>query len=373
MEIAMALFYIVPAVLFYAWVVGFGWLALRPGSTVAARIAFGVLAALPVVWYASGFVTSRLDYQRQRAHIAGLAGVARPPNPPRIMAVYGKREPWQDELVEIGAFEAIYVNDYKTGRRDHGPWTRIAYARSARCLNAHTKDTSVMAMRRAQAAFVACAVDEQVPAAPTQGLTFYIGERWHLSLRGTFPSDLTPYELYWTRDGREDELVGYWEQAQGGWPLVPPVLTAFGFMQAEFRDVRNPKPSPQAFLLDRLALDADTVRPREAPGEAERRAQFGRLARSTDTRDRDIALRIATVTGDAFLTGDDIDGLLAQPEVTGDIVSRAGGLSFCVETGRLCAFADRLAAACRRSDAGAAACQRLDAACGTCGRPGGRR
>jgi hypothetical protein len=373
MEILLALFYIVPAALFYAWAVGFAWLALRPKRTIAARIACGLLAALPIAWYLSGFVTGALDYRHQRAHIAGLAGVARPHDPPRTLVVFGKREPWQDELVEIGALEAIYVNDWKTGWRNRGPWARIAYERSPRCLNAHTTSASVMAMRRAQAAFAACAIGEEVPAAPTESLTFHIGERWHLSLRGTFPSDLTPYELYWTRDGREDELVGYWEQAQGDWPMVPPVLTVFGFAKTQFRDRQNPKPSPQAFLLDRLGLDAATVRPPDAPDDAERREQFGRLARSTDVRDRDIALRIATVTGDAFLTGDDIDGLLAQPEVTDDIVARAGGLSFCAETGRLCAFADRLAAACRRRDAGAAACQRLDTACGTCGGAGGRR
>jgi hypothetical protein len=364
----MALLYIVPAALFYAWVIGFGWSALRPGRTVEARIAYGVLAALPVAWYLSGFVTGQLDYQRQRAHIAGLAGVAKPQNPPRTMVVFGKRAPWQDELVELGALDAIYVNDHKTGWRERGPWTRIAYARSPRCLNARTIGADPIALRRAQAAFVACAIDEQVATAPTEGLTFHIGERWHLSLRDTFESDLTPYELYWTRQGREDELVGYWEQAQGGLPMVPPVLTVFGFMPMELHDRGNPKPTPQAFLLGRLGLDAATVRPRDAPSDAERREHFARLARSADPRDRDIALRIATVTGDAFLTGDDVDGLLAQPEVTSDIVTRAGGLSFCADTGRLCAFADRLAAACRRSDAGGAACERLEKACGLCNR-----
>jgi hypothetical protein len=368
----MALLYIVPAALFYAWVVGFAWSALRPGRTVGARIALGVLAALPVAWYLSGFVTGQLDYQRHRAHIAQLAGVAKPQNPPRTMVVFGKREPWQDELVEIGALDAIYVNDSKTGWRERGPWTRIAYTRSPRCLNARTTGTDPMALRRAQAAFVACAIDEQVATAPTEGLTFHIGERWRQSMRSVFRSELTPYELYWTREGREDELVGYWEQAQGGLPMVPPVLTVFGFMPMELHDRENPKPTPQAFLLGRLGLDAATVRPRGAPSDAERRENFARLARSADSRDRDVALRIVTVTGDAFLTGDDVDALLAQPEVTGDIVTRAGGLSFCADTGRLCGFADRLAAACRRSDAGGTACERLEKACGLCSRAPGR-
>jgi hypothetical protein len=359
-------FYVVPAALFYAWVIGLGWLALRPDSATASRAAFGVLAALPVAWYASGFVTGQLDYERQRTQIAGLAGVARPNDPPRSLVVWGKRAPWQDELVEIGALDAIYVNDYKTGHRDRGPWKRIAYARSPRCLNAHTKGADVMAVRRAWAAFVACAIDDEVPAAPSDGLTLNIGERWHLSLRDTFASDLTPYELYWTRAGRKDELVGYWEQAQGTWPMVPPVLTVFGFTPMAFSDRQNPKPSPQAFLLDRLGLDAAAVRPRDAPGDAERREQFDRLARSPDARDREIALRIASVTGDAFLTADDIDGLLAQPEVTRDIVTRSGEVSFCADTGRLCAFAGRMAAACRRSEAGAPQCERLEKACGAC-------
>ena len=68
---------------------------------------------------------------------------------------------------------------------------------------------------------------------------------------------------------------------------------------------------------------------------------------------------IAAVTGEAFLTGDDIEALLAQPDVLDDLVSRARDLSFCPDTGRLCRFADRIAAACRRSDAGTAACDRL--------------
>jgi hypothetical protein len=221
-------------------------------------------------------------------------------------------------------------------------------------------------LRRAQAAFVACAVADEVPTAPAEGLTFNIGERWHLSLRDTFESSLTPYELFWTRAGQPDELIGYWEQARGGWPMVPPVLTLFGFMQTEFGDRQNPKPTPQAFLLDRLALDAATVRPRDVPSEAERREQFRRLARSADSRDREIALRIAAVTGDAFLTGDDLDVLLAQPDVLSDLVSRARDLSFCSDTGRLCRFAERIAAACRRSDAGMAECDRVLTACRAC-------
>jgi hypothetical protein len=362
--------YIVPAALFYAWVIGLGWLAVRPGQPAAARIGWGVLAALPVVWYLSGFVTGQLDYARQRAHIAKLAGVARPKDPPRSMVVWGKREPWQDELVEFGAFDAIYVSDHKTGYRERGPWIRIAYLRSPRCLNAHTKGTDTIAMRRAQAGFVACAVADEMPSAPAEGLTLNIGERWHLSLRDMWESSLTPYELFWTRAGQEDELIGYWEQANGGWPMVPPVLTLFGFTQLRFSDRQNPKPTPQAFLLDRLGLDAATVRPRDLPSEAERREYFGRLARSADVRDREVALRTAIVTGDAFLTGDDMEGLLAQPEILGDLVSRARDLSFCADTGRLCRFAERIAAACRRGDAGATECDRVVTACRAC--PGAR-
>lgn len=360
------LFYLVPAALFYAWVLGLGWLAVRPGQPIPARIGLGILAAVPVAWYLAGFVTGQLDYARQRAHIAKLASVARPQDPPRTMVVWGKREPWQEELVEIGALDAIYVSDHKTGHRERGPWTRIAYERSPRCLNARTKGSDALALRRAQAAFIACAVADEAPAAPAEGLTFNIGERWHLSLRDTFESALTPYELYWTRSGQQDELVGYWEQAQGSWPMVPPVLTVFGFMQMEFGDRQNPKPSPQAFLIDRLSLDPATVRPRDLPSEAERRAQFTRLARSTDVRDREIALRIAAVTGDDFLTGEEIDGLLAQPDVLGDLASRARDLSFCSDTGRLCRFADRIGAACRRGAAGADTCDRLEKACRAC-------
>jgi hypothetical protein len=358
--------YLVPAALFYAWVIGLGWLAIRPGQPIASRIGWGVVAALPVAWYLSGFVTGQLDYARQRAHIAKLAGVARPKDPPRSLVVWGKREPWQDELVELGAFDAIYVSNHKTGYRERGPWVRVAYLRSPRCLNAHTKGADVIAVRRAQAAFVACAVADEVPSAPAEGLTVNIGERWHLSLRDMWESNLTPYELFRTRTGHEDELVGYWEQANGGWPMVPPVLTLFGFTQMRFSDRQNPKPTPQAFLLDRLALDPATVRPRDLPSEAERREQFDRLARSADVRDREIALRIATVTGDSFLTGDDIDALLAQPDVVSDLVSRARDLSFCPDTARLCRFADRIAAACRRSDDDAPECDRVLTACRGC-------
>jgi hypothetical protein len=360
------IFCIVPAALFYAWVIGLGWFAIRPGEAITARIGWGVIAALPVAWYLSAFVTGQLDYARQRAHIAKLAAVARPKDPPRTLVVWGKREPWRDDLVELGAFDAIYVSNHKTGYRERGPWIRVAYLRSPRCLNAHTKGTDAIALRRAQVAFVACAIADEVPSAPADGLTFNIGERWHLSLRDTFESSLTPYELFWTRAGQPDELVGYWEQANGGWPMVPPVLTLFGFTQMGFADRQNPKPTPQAFLLDRLGLEAATVRPRELPSDAERREQFNRLASSADMRDREIALRIVEVTGDGFLTGDDMESLLAQAEVLDNLVSRARDLSFCSDTGRLCRFADRIAAACRRSDAGAAACDRLIEACRRC-------
>jgi len=360
------LVYLIPAALFYAWVIGLGWLAVRPGQPISSRIALGVLAALPLGWYLSGFVTGKLDYERQRAHIVKLAAVARPKDPPRTMVVWGKREPWQDDLVEIGALDAIYVSDHKTGYRERGPWQRIAYERSPRCLNAHTKGADAIALRRAQAAFLACAVADEVPAAPAEGLTFNIGARWHLSLRDTWESSLTPYELFLTRAGQEDELIGYWEQANGGWPMVPPVLTLFGFTQMGLSDGRNPKPAPQAFLLDRLPLDAATVRPRDLPSAQERREQFRRLTRSDDVRDREAAMRIAVVTGDAFLTGQDLDALLAQPDVMSDLASRVGDLAFCSDTGRLCVFADRIAAACRRSEAAAARCDRLEQTCRAC-------
>ncbi|MBV8754198.1 MAG: hypothetical protein JO328_15150 [Hyphomicrobiales bacterium] len=364
------LFYVIPAALFYAWVIGLGWLAIKPAQPGSSRIAWSILAAVPLAWYLSGFVTGQLDYARHRAHIAELAGVARPKDPPRTLVVWGKREPWQEQLVELGAFDAIYVSNHKTGYRERGPWIRIAYLRSPRCLNAHTKGTDAIALRRAQAAFVACAVTDEVPTAPAEGLTFNIGERWHLSRREMWESSLTPYELYRTRAGQEDELVGYWEQANGGLPMVPPVLTLFGFTQMELADRQNRKPTPEAFLLDRLSLDAATLRPHEEPSEAERREQFVRLARSADIRDREIALRIATVTGDTFLAGEDVDDLLTQPDVMSALVSRARDLSFCSDTGRLCRFADRIGAACRASDAGATQCDRLVEACRAC--PGAR-
>jgi hypothetical protein len=363
------IFYVIPAALFYAWVIGLGWLAIAPGQPVSSRIAWGILAAVPLAWYLSGFITGQLDYTRQRAHIAQLAGVARPKDPPRTLVVWGKYEPWQEELVELGAFDAIYVSEHKTGSRDRGPWKRIAYLRSPRCVNSHTKGTDALALRRAQIAFIACAVTDEVPSAPAESLTFNIGERWHLSLRERWESSLTPYELFWTRPGQPDELIGYWEQAQGSWPMVPPVLTLFGFMPMEFGDRQNPKPAPQAFLLDRLSLDKTAARPREAPSNAERREQFARLAHSADVRDREVALRIATVTGDAFLTGEDVDALLAQPDVMSDLASRARDLSFCSDAGRLCRFADRIGATCRRGDAGAAQCDRLVEACRACPKP----
>jgi hypothetical protein len=73
------------------------------------------------------------------------------------------------------------------------------------------------------------------------------------------------------------------------------------------------------------------------------------------------------VTGDDFLAADDADGLLAQPDVMSDLVSRARDLSFCPDTGRLCRFADRIGALCRASNAGTAPCDRLVSACRTCG------
>ena len=76
-------------------------------------------------------------------------------------------------------------------------------------------------------------------------------------------------------------------------------------------------------------------------------ARLSAIDKELRAADREIALRIVTVTGDAFLTGDDVDALLAQPDVMSDLVSHARDLSFCPDTGRLCRFADRIGAACR--------------------------
>ncbi len=298
----------------YIWVGAFAFKALAPNHIVGrrpprSRIVYGILALLPVVWYASDYLKRWNGYQRQRTHIADLSRSPRPTNPGKTLVIFGAREPWQDELIEAGALDTIYVSDWKTRVAGEGPWIRIGYARSPKCLDTSGLTESTITPR-ARSGFLACASIDAAAAAPADGLHLRISNEATATLRRTLLEGTGPYELHSIQNG-SDTIVGYWERAYATIPKLPPVFIGIGYWQRDMLDTENPRPELRDFVIERLSLDVKSSRPSGQPSAEDIRTRFRELATSGDAREREAAAVVAKATGKDTLLPSDLDLLRA--------------------------------------------------------------
>jgi len=331
-----------PTFMFYGWIVLFGWLAarqMRPGRSKLIALLCAAAAVASLGWY--GAVYSA-DLQRNQA-LADVVRAApvlpRLAPPPRVLVVHRGHIEWQDRLIEMGAFDEIYLVW-------QGKKTRLANARRAGCDTGTGGNHVSKNTLRARTGYLVCATETEVAAVPTEGL--------HLSLtpppptRRNQPSDWERvYDLKWIEGGVEKQ-VGFHGSPRVSVPIVPPVLSTLGFLKRS-DTLRHIVPwyGDVEFLVERLGIEPDQLKPLAQPSPENIRAEFLRRRDSAERADQHAAAFIAEAVGSFALTAEDIAPLLTTNVVDTDLARELGFQQFCGHIDRLCDFKDALIPACK--------------------------
>jgi hypothetical protein len=391
--LGIIILYVVPTLLFYAWLICFAIAAVGAWSRRRYRqlCVFGCLAALPVLLWAGSLATAYVANERHRAFLTAASALPTLPDQPHTLIIHAdgidttassNRGAWR-QLVEAGAFDQVYIT---------GPWAelrmangtgmqaqRLVYARSPGCgaEAAHNLDDAWWKYRAA-AGFLACAVTEGVDKVPAEGL--------HLYLHRQAPSRLSDIPLGWLggggpyelrlRLGDSDELVGYWEIAHWVWPVTPPAVSWTNVVSRVFvTDHRAKGKDNWTFLFERLGLDPDRSRPTAQPTRAEAASEFRRLMSSTDPSDRKLALLMVAALGSSLASKADAAALL-DDDAMARILQWSFGVGFCRRLERLGEFKRELLARCRPSHGypqdEPGSCQRLEQRIEKCDTPEGK-
>jgi hypothetical protein len=364
--------YGLPTLLFYGWIVGFGrpaWRSYRRGAKSRAAL-FACVALLPLVWFGAIYAAAIARNTQLEAAVRDSEALPKLTNPPRLLVVDGGRADWQDRLVEMGAFDTVYVR-WPAG----AVW--IENVRRPGCDGGARGNVSSQNIFRARAGFLVCATEIKGHAAlPTEDGLYYrmvpprpVGSRFLW---------LGFYELTVVEGGRE-RRVGFNGTPREYWPVLPPVLTVTGFLETEtVREHIVPWHGDIPFLLGRLGLDDPAkLKPTAQPSATEVRAEFLRLRDSPTRADQNVAGYIATAVGASLLSADDIAPILKSDVVDRDFAREIGFQQFCYHINRLCDFPDELVAACkakrgylldrvRYGEAAVRRCDRLPAQCNWC-------
>ena len=116
------------------------------------------------------------------------------------------------------------------------------------------------------------------------------------------------------------------------YPAFPPILTLGGFypdlqpLQANVvRDY-----GVLAFVMERLELRPEDLKPKNLPSPEEIRAEFIRLRDSSDPRQQRLAGKIAASAGASALTREDIEPVLASMRLHATLPSISGVMGFAV-------------------------------------------
>jgi hypothetical protein len=332
-----------PTIMFYGWMVFFGWLALRglrPGHSKLGALLFAVIACAPVAWYGAEYAAASFKQRRLEAVVREAANLPKLTDAPRTLVIHaGRSTSWQDQLVEMGAFDALFI----TWRNNT---IRLANTRRAGCDHGTRGNVRVQNIYRARTGFLVCATETKVSGFPADGLHFYL----------TPPQRSTSGRLDWLGyyelkliEGGKERVVGFNGSPRISYPVFPPVISTIGFIKRDVV-VRHIVPwyGEIPFLFGRLNLDAARLRPMAQPSPEEVRAEFLRLRDSGDRADLFVAGLIATATGAAALTADDVAPVLQSNVVDYDFGREIGFQQFCYHINRLCDFPDALIAACKR-------------------------
>jgi hypothetical protein len=204
---------------------------------------------------------------------------------------------------------------------------------------------------------------------PDDGLHLYIGP----SPR-TPPGPVGPEPLPISRElrlitGDRQRIIGYWGIPKVDYPAFPPILTLGGFypdlqpLQANVvRDY-----GVLAFVMERLELRPEDLKPKNLPSPEEIRAEFIRLRDSSDPQQQRLAGKIAASAGASALTREDIEPVLASDAIRRDLASEIGSDGFCRLVDRLCDFPESLIALCKQKTSYPRAhCDRMPQQCDWC-------
>jgi hypothetical protein len=164
------LFFVLPTIMFYSWIALFGWLAARqlwPGRSKLIALLFAAAALAPLGWYGAVYAA---DLQRNRVleSVARAApAMPRLAPPPRVLVVHGGHTEWQDRLIEMGAFDEIYLiwREKKT---------RLGNVRRAGCDTGTRGNVPSKNTLRARTGYLVCATETEVAAVPAEGLHLHL-------------------------------------------------------------------------------------------------------------------------------------------------------------------------------------------------------
>jgi hypothetical protein len=361
-----------PNLMFYGWIVWFGVYAVRhwrAGHSKIKAAAFGVVAILPLVWFSADFVTGIGRVVSSTRAVRDAAAMPQLANPPRTLVVHGNRVDWQDRLVEMGAFDEIYVTrDNKTAK--------VANARRAGCDDDPRRNVLLKDVVRARMAYLVCATETPASSYPRDGLHFFADRRNSSGMRRH--EWMFEYELKWI-EGESETRIGYFGRVRHT-PFLPPILIGATFMTSPSGTTINqiaPWHGEAPFLLGRLGLKPEQLKPAGRPSPEEVRNEYLRLRDSDKRADQVIAGMIAATVGSAALSVDDIAPVLASDVIVDDFASELGFQQFCNRTDRLCDFPDALTAVCKvkwarilesggRRTAALRRCERISEMCDFC-------
>ena len=343
LQVIVAIFYVVnyviPTALFYGCIVLFGVLAYRSyrkGDKLQAAL-FTLIALAPLIWFGGVYATAMLRNAQLEFAVRNGETLPKLTDPPRVLVVDGGRAEWQDRLVEMGAFDTVYVR-WPVGV------VKIENARRAGCDGTARGNIPSQNIFRARMGFLVCATETKIDRSqvPSDGLLFNLVPPRPAGGRFLW---LGHYELKLLENGRE-RRVGFNGTPRQYWPW--PVLTLTGFFESETARMHIvPWYGEIPFLVGRLGLDAGKLKPSGQPSAEEMRAQFLRLRDSPQRADQVVAGYIATALGASLLTADDIAPILKSDVVDRDFAREIGFQQFCYHINRLCDFPDELVAACK--------------------------
>jgi hypothetical protein len=328
-----------PTIIFYGWIVIFAGLWGREShasrSKSSARV-YGALALAPLIWYGATFAGAFVRVAQHAGMVWAGEWLPKLHDAPRVLVLYGARADWQDHLVEMGAFDVIYVSS-------PARVIRLENVRRPGCDAAARGNMRLPNIHRARMGFLVCATETKADSVPIDGLHYNSVPPPPVHGRFAWRSY---YELKMIEGGRERQ-VGFNGTPLASYPMIPPVVSSLGFLENEF-SVSHIVPwhGDIPFLFGRLGLDASKLKPHAQPAAEEVRAEYLRRRDSAEFGDQIVASYIATAVGASVLSADDIAPILKTRAIDTDLGREVGFQQFCGHINRLCDRPEQLTAAC---------------------------
>ena len=347
-----------PAIIFYCLVVGFSLQAFFAFRRKEKRQAAGFLAAAlaPLLFYAAAYGWAGFKHHRVMSIAADIQKQPKLDNPPRTLVIHGASRDhlkWQGQLVEMGAFDEVYLDV-------RGRVVRLSNELGRKCVTEPN-------VYRARTGFLVCATETSVGYPPVEGLHLYMG-----NAPRSPASPLNPDEVSTSRElrmiiGTEQRIVAIWATARPRYPVFPPIPFWGSFWPANGFYNTSPDHGEIAFIIERLDLPPENLKPRNVPDVAEVRAEFIRLRDSADLAQQKLAGRIATAVGASVLSADDAEPVMMSNAIDPDLGREIGFSQFCPHIDRLCDLQDRMISVCKaKRSRDQAVCDRLPQQCAWC-------